>query len=1780
MRLLTTFIIFGLFFFGANAQKWGANTFSQFTNEALDVEIDNAGNSYITGYVTGETAFNTNNVIQNAAGNGDIYVAKYDQSGNLVWYKKFGGNYSDRAYDLAIGPDQNIVVTGQFFGSVTFGSTTLQSTLNSKDIFLVKLDPNGDVIWALKEGGSMAENAYGVTVDHQNNVILTGQFQGNATIAGSNFTSIIDPITNLPSFDLFISKYDSSGNPLWGLNGAAKKEDRGLAVAVDSQDNIFVTGQYSDTLLFAGNSYNNNGYNVGFVTKISPIGQVQFFNNLRAGFVLPYDLEVNNADKVVITGDFLGNMNYYHNNQANSIQNQYTKKIFILTIENSGSYVWNYTLGSESDISSTSVSVDPNNNVFVTGFFSCALNQLHDSVPALWNSVGFKDPFVLKVSGQGNFIYAKQLGGKMDDVGHGIAVKSVDKPILCGGFTKPMNIAPTSTASVASANNNYQLRALSAEVGQFYFTGDSTRNSFLLKYIDVNYASYNYYNIQTSDSLIGFINNDIDTIHFCNITSIGYNPLTWNFYGPSYFYSWNNGMSHQSIDVTTTGDFSVTVNRNDGCATDIDSIYMIADPIPVLPLLSDDVVQYTNQIANPPTYHYGSYHFCYPNPIVVNYTNLAPGTTMTTLEPDDNLIPGIGPNTHSLYGAYIITVDNGMCQKSGAFDIEYDYSPPHDTIDPQISSTSPFVNDSITICKGQSVNFFAYDLMTNPLGNYQPFQEPVVTAYFTVNGNVYMAGYDFSIGFDPIVSGNYLVEFDIILGYNNLCGIDTSHFHAQRTYYIEVLPLPNFNATIIGDNLLCENGSIFLTISNTNSNLNWSGPGISWESVSGDSIEVNQPGTYTYSGILVDPVTGCQKEIIINKTITLKVAPNILSNPLDGIICPNDTAFLSLPSIYQSYQWVGPDGDTISYLNTYEGMNQGFYYCHVVDNQGCNLTTPPFELKEFTTPSVSIFPQNFICENESVTISINYTGSPNFQWSPIASTADELTVSQPGTYSVTIQQCGITLTESITIVDASFNPIISATDTLICFGEEIAITGNINNAAYQWTNGEFSSGALTVNQVGSYSATVTNDYGCVEQSNTINVSSVAGSFPPPMDSLVVCVGSDVNLIDTSNFDLNWYDLDTNFLQTTSLLTIPTILHDTAFLIAYSVEFCQPTYKHILVDVVDSISAYSLSADTMICVGENISLFLDHAPTANFEWFNGNSTSDEVVVNQPGFYTISIQECGFAITDSIEIHDASFDALLIASDTLICNGETIFTSTIPTDPTNVVWNSTTQNPIVLDVTQPGIYYATVTNAYGCSDQSDTITITLDTLSLIPYVFDATICAGTDIVLQDALLNTINWYSQDTVLISTSNQFQISGLMNDTSFIYSQVSEVCMLTYQTVNIIVVDSIVDLEIIGDSILCPNEQTYFHVSSNEIVTWSIPTQILGTTNYMSINQNVLQSSPTITVSFSNQCFSGTFTDSIFYVQPDSISFENDSILVCKYDTIPLSVVEDVTNVTWIGNFGSTDGLTLPLTTQIGSGMITAIAVDLNGCTTNPITMMLTVSALDFTITTNSGNYCLGNEGFIQVATNADSLIWNTPNGITDTTYISFISNQNSSGFYEISVWDTLGCQLDSSIGIGYNPVPVFNLNSDTLICINDIYTYVFPSDTIEYTWSVYGQTTNIPITGNQELILTATSLAGCVFSDTLFVMTADCEDALPNFVTSNGDGVNDYFYIDEALIYPKNHLYLFNRWGEKIFEQEGYQNTFEGSRFSEGVYWYVFYQDPINNPKKVKQGFLHIYH
>lgn len=1564
MKLLVSIICYTLFFSNCWGQTWGASTFSQTTNEAADIEVNNLNESYVAGYFSGQTSFSPANSFSATQGNTDAYIAKYSPTGAVIWIKQFGGLSADRAIDLAIGPDQNIVITGQFFGSVTFGATTLVSTANSKDIFIVKLDPAGNVLWARKEGGSLPENAYKLTIDNLNNVILTGEYQGVASIGANTFTSTNDPGTGAPSFDLFISKYNSGGTPIWSLSGYADYDDRGLSVAVDAQNNIFFTGQFSDTLNFASNTYNNNGMNVGFLCKLNPAGQVQFFHLMKAGYTLPYDVEVNQSNEPIVVGDFLGNMLYYDQNGSNSIQNPYDKQIFVLKTSNTGQYIWNHTLGSTNELSARSVSIDPSNNIFVTGYFKCDLSQIQDSTENIFNSVGFKDPYLLKVSNGGSRMYIKQFGSKLDDEGKGVAVKQADKPLLCGSYTGDLNFVP------AVANLGYDNFTFNPFYGMepyhVFLVGDQSRNSFLTNQVNGSYGTYNYYAVPTSDSLIGYIDAEQadhyvtvigDTVHFCTSANLFYQTLTFQHFGPSYTSTWYDGSQNPVNTITSTGTYWVQEQRDDQCYTDIDSIYAIQEPIPNLPLLTDD----HGVNVNHPGPQYNNYHFCYPEGAIINFSNLDPGSTVTTI---GNVVTFNGPGPHLLNQEYqyFVQVMNQYCLNTGSFTFMHDYADPHDSISLSIAmNTTCPTGDSIVICENTPVQFHGIDLIINPNSNFYPsVYPPIDTVIWVIDGTPHINYDTASTVFNPSTSGWHTVTIKVIKGYDNLCGLDTTIYTATKLFYIQVNPNPTWGTTISGGNLLCPNESTYLVASNPHPDLQWSGSNILWNNGS-DSIEVNAPGWYNYTGVITDSVTGCSSFIVFNHYISVKVAPNITSSPGDAVICPFDSLLMSVPNIFNAYLWTGPNGDTLSTTSQCYTTEIGSYVCNVTDADGCVLTSPPFEVFEYSTPSLSVLPSATICTNELVDIQISYSGNATFQWSN-GSTSDHISTNIPGTYVVQISQCGVTILDSVQIINGSFTASISVSDSILCFGDTAVFTGSINGvntgASYEWQNGDITGNSYSTTTNGDYSALVTNMYGCTAQTNSIHITNVPGSAPPSIASQTICPGDNVTL--TTSSSIIWYSLDTTVLFTGTTVNLTNVQQDTSFLISHTVP--------------NSICGMSYS---MVSV---------------------------TLAVPPGLATI--------------------------------------------------------------------------------------------------------------------------------------------------------------------------------LGDSNLCINEDGVFHVNTTDNVEWFSNGTSLGTANPITIPFATLNANPVFSVEFSNACFNSVQFDSVSIITPEVLQLSDDTLNLCFFDSENISLTNNnLSSVVWTGNFGTINDDELTVYGNNTYSPITVTAIDEFGCQTQSAIVIVNTSTYNLSTNINFPNYCPGTSGNLMANTTSDSVLWITPFGNSTTNPLAFTLSQQNSGNFYLRTWDDMGCVYMDTVFIPLSPVPSLDILPDTVFCANDIYTFYFPNDANTYYWTTYGNSTNIPITFDQELILNVVTPDGCVGSDTLIVHAVNCDDGLPNIITPNGDGINDFFIIDDAYSQLGNTIIIINRWGNRMFEASPYLNDWDGQGISDGVYFYMYYPKGIKEPSYVKHGFIHVY-
>lgn len=153
-------------------------------DEGGAVATDSSGNFYITGYFNGTVDFDPGAGTTNlTSGSGDeVFVAKYDSDGDLVWAKHFNSGGNDVGTGITVDGSGNVYTTGSFLGTVDFdpgaGTANLTST-GSTDIFVVKLNSSGSYVWAVRAGGGGADAGNGIALDSSNNVHVTGNYSGN-----------------------------------------------------------------------------------------------------------------------------------------------------------------------------------------------------------------------------------------------------------------------------------------------------------------------------------------------------------------------------------------------------------------------------------------------------------------------------------------------------------------------------------------------------------------------------------------------------------------------------------------------------------------------------------------------------------------------------------------------------------------------------------------------------------------------------------------------------------------------------------------------------------------------------------------------------------------------------------------------------------------------------------------------------------------------------------------------------------------------------------------------------------------------------------------------------------------------------------------------------------------------------------------------------------------------------------------------------------------------------------------------------------------------------------------------------------------------------------------------------------------------------------------------------------------------------------------------------------------------------------------------------------------
>jgi hypothetical protein len=169
------------------------------TVKALGLALDSNADVLVTGEFHTQTDLGGGTVLGSALYT-DVFVAKYaGADGSFVWAQVIKGNMGSEPGAIATDAQNNVVLTGYYYGTYTFGSTSLSSSAGSYDVFVAKYSGTGASVWARSYGGTGTDQGFGIAVDGAGYPVVTGIFSGTASLGAQSLTSA-------GSYDAFVAK--------------------------------------------------------------------------------------------------------------------------------------------------------------------------------------------------------------------------------------------------------------------------------------------------------------------------------------------------------------------------------------------------------------------------------------------------------------------------------------------------------------------------------------------------------------------------------------------------------------------------------------------------------------------------------------------------------------------------------------------------------------------------------------------------------------------------------------------------------------------------------------------------------------------------------------------------------------------------------------------------------------------------------------------------------------------------------------------------------------------------------------------------------------------------------------------------------------------------------------------------------------------------------------------------------------------------------------------------------------------------------------------------------------------------------------------------------------------------------------------------------------------------------------------------------------------------------------------------------------------------------------
>lgn len=544
-----------------------------YEDEGRVIQVDAAKNVYLAGsYVDsvdfdpstapGDTAIRRTSFAPNA------FIAKYDSTGNFNWVSTIDGQQLIHIRDMELSPAGNLYVIGEFMDTARFKGTSSFNTQVSNgvfDVFIAKYDTSGQILWSHSMGGPATDWGYNLTVDQNENVIITGSFLISMDFdPSSTGTAIISSTMGSP--DIFIAKYDSNGDYIWAKNAGSAAMDEGHSIDVNRNGEIYVTGFIGDTATFDTIGVSNRGANDIFIAKYDALGNALWAQSLGGPASDKGTVIKENGSNFYLAASY-DSLAYM--DTSSTAPNHFGlggEDMIIASYDAAGNYQWSKSIGGTQGEEINSLNLDSYGNLLITGSFTDSVDFDPDVGTASLHSNGLRDIFMAKYYPDGKYIWAYSFGSANLDQGEYI-LPIHDEIYLTGGFEDSVNFNPATNSSNvlnASANGSVFLTKFAACHNNHDFdttsvcVGDSV--IFNTQYAFKESGTFHLRMQDTSgcDTLITLLVEQNDTVN----TQLSTNDPSISLNDSTSMYQWYDCNADTIINGETSHTFTATANGN------------------------------------------------------------------------------------------------------------------------------------------------------------------------------------------------------------------------------------------------------------------------------------------------------------------------------------------------------------------------------------------------------------------------------------------------------------------------------------------------------------------------------------------------------------------------------------------------------------------------------------------------------------------------------------------------------------------------------------------------------------------------------------------------------------------------------------------------------------------------------------------------------------------------------------------------------------------------------------------------------------------------------------------------------------------------------------------------------------------------------------------------------------------------------------------------------------------------------------------------------------------